>query len=117
VQPLGQKGAQGGTRCLFDLRPTRPGVAVFRTLLSGKLGTVMENHQMLRRESRLGVCSPVVVRKLDLVCTAAQYFDDGADLTPDQPPVWAIDCYSNHIKQPNGRVHARFPLLIRNYKT
>src|SRR6516165_10127312 len=95
------------------LRPTRPGVAVFRTLLSGKLGAVVENHQLLRRESRLGVCSPVVVRKLNLVCTAAQYFDDGADLAPDQPLLGAIDCQSNHIKQPNGRVHARFPPLDR----
>jgi hypothetical protein len=53
--------------------------------LSGKLGTVMENYQLLRRENCLGVYSPVIVRKLDLVCTTAQYFDDGADLAADKP--------------------------------
>ena len=74
--------------------------------LSGKLGTIVEDHQLLRRESRLGVCTPVIVRKLDLVCTPAQYFDDGADLTPDQPLLGAVHCQSNHIKQPNGRVQA-----------
>src|SRR5215469_10445860 len=93
------------------------GCSCFRTLLSGKLGSVVENHQLFLRESRLGVCSPVVVRKLDLVCTSAQYFDDSADLAPDQPILGAIDCQSNHIKQPDGRAHARFPLLDRNYKT
>ena len=81
---------QKALKAALDVRSTcdRIGrdVAVFRTLLSGKLGTVVENYQLLRRESRLGVYSPVVVRKLDLVCHRGSILRRRCRLDPGSTP-------------------------------
>jgi hypothetical protein len=72
----------------------------------------VQDHELIALENRLGVCSPLVVRKLNRVWARAQHLDDSADLVPDQSLLWKVNCKSYDIEQLNIAVHRLYPEQI-----